>query len=590
MALSRGHTTIRAFEQIGFTPNPPLTRIFPSLSEFSNDDSSSVTLESIIQLARDQFDNLSMDILQNQLKRAQLDKPGKFSIAAAILTTSLTYYVAKNIIYRLYFHPLAKLPGPSVSWIPFLGNFPEQIREETPHFTKRLAKQYGPIFVTHGLFNRPELHVADPVLFKEVLTTHQYDFPKAPEGARFLSQVLGDSLLVAEGDEHKRQRKLLNPAFSIQSTKNLTPFVYGPMLELFKHWDAILRGSKTPVSVEVSRWMSHVTLDVIGLAAFGENFNTVKHDGDSEKVNKLSEAFRIIFDPTTPTLLIILRFVLPFTKYIPIKRNRDFLQGVRWLRQESEALVHRGIARARSGSSTSKANSRSLLSIMVDLTDDQTGNAMTPEEIREQCMTFLTAGHETTALSLSWCLWLLAQNQSIQDQLRAEVTPVFINVDLADPSTYPDLDIVDKLHVLNNVCKENSRLIPVVPITYRQSIEDLNLAGYFIPKNTYTVIPLVAIHHDKRIWGDDAEVFRPSRWDEVPASKVTPYEYLPFLAGGRKCIGYRFALAELKIILGLLLTKYQFFEKPGFEVKQTMEITLRPSPNMTLLVKSVASQ
>ncbi|KAI9323423.1 cytochrome P450 [Dichotomocladium elegans] len=513
-----------------------------------------------------------------------MDITDKYLITTAVLATGLAYYVAKNIIYRLYFHPLANLPGPPVDWIPFLGNFREILREETGAPQKKWAKQYGPVIRYYGLFNRPRIAITDPVLLKQVLTIQQYDFVKTPEGVRFLSRVLGHGILVTEGDIHKRQRKLLNPAFSLQSTKDLVPVIYEPVFELFKQWDTVFTNPNEPVAMDISRWMSYVTLDVIGLAAFGEHFKTVQYGGDSNKVSRLSQAYSTLFDPSAPAVLSVLGFIIPFFRHIPIRHNRQYKQAVQWLQKESDALVHRGIERIRSGDFKSD---RSLLSIMVNFVDDRTSKGMTPDEIRDQCMTFLAAGHETTAVSLSWCLWLLAQNQDVQDQLRAEVTPVFRDIDFADKSNYPDFDAVDKLCFLDNVCKENSRLIPAVPMTSRHSIKDTTLGKYFIPKNTITFIPIIALHHDPKIWGADAEAFRPNRWDEIPASKASPYEYMPFLAGGRKCIGYRFASIELKIILGLLLTRYQFFVKPGFEVRKKTAITMRPAPNMTLLVKPV---
>ena len=206
--------------------------------------------------------------------------------------------------------------------------------------------------------------------------------------------------------------------------------------------------------------------------------------------------------------------------------------------------------------------------------------------------------HETTAVSLSWCLWLLAQHQDIQDALRAEVTPVFENLNMDDPvfrenpfelgfdkANIPSYEDINNLHLLNNVCRETSRLIPAVPITTRFTSKDMVFKNYFIPKSTVIFLPIIASHHNKDLWGEDAEEFRPSRWDEEDASKAGPYDYLPFLAGVRSCIGYRFANLELKTILSILLMKFQFFEKPGFVPAKKQRLTLRPSPNMTLLVK-----
>ncbi|KAI9323393.1 cytochrome P450 [Dichotomocladium elegans] len=345
---------------------------------------------SLVQRGVDQLNKLLLTKIRGlMLGQLQLCGTNKSSISAAILTTGLVYFVVKNIIYRLYFHPLARLPGPPVDWIPFLGNFRELLQNDTCGPEKKWAKQYGPITRTFGLFNQPRVILNDPLLVKQVLTSQQYDFPKGRRNASFLANILGRGLLVAEGEVHKRQRKLLNPAFSLQSVKGLTSFVYDPTFELFKHWDGALAISDEPIAMEISRWMSHVTLDIIGLAAFGERFNMVKYNGDSNKVNRLSQAYATIFDPNNPQILSILEFLIPSIRSIPTERNRQYNRAVQWLREESEMLVLRGIKRVKSGDSK---NDRSLLSIMVNFVDDRTGKEMTPDELREQCMTFLAAG------------------------------------------------------------------------------------------------------------------------------------------------------------------------------------------------------
>ncbi|KAI7875577.1 cytochrome P450, partial [Lichtheimia hyalospora FSU 10163] len=514
-----------------------------------------------------------------------------------LVATSLSYAVFKYIIYNLYLHPTARIPGPSVDWIPFLGNMREIIREESgvPH--KKWLKKYGGIVVYHMLWNKPRVMVTDPNLLKEVLTLHQYDYTKTPEGSKFLTLLLGNGLLVAEGDIHRQQRKQLNPAFSLQSTRELVPVMFVPPVQLMDRWKkeyAEHKDNNGMMEMNVSEWMSHVTLDIIGLAGFGQEFLTVKHEGSTDHVNKLSWAYRHLFDPTGSNLERFLRFLIPGYRYLPTQRNLAFRKALSMLHEESSAVVQRGIERAKT---TNRQDN--LLALMINLKDDS-GNSLSVEELRNQCLTFLAAGHETTAVSLSWTLWLLAQNQEIQDALREEVTPMFANLDFThrmfqdDPfdtadHNMPSFEAINNLHLLNNVCKESARLIPVVPITSRVAIKDVTLGGHFIPKNTSIFLPLIVNHHSKDLWGEDAEKFRPSRWDESEASHAGPYDFLPFLAGGRQCIGNRFAMIELKIILGLLITNFQFFEKPGFVPRKRQELTMRPSPNMTLLVKPVVS-
>lgn len=188
--------------------------------------------------------------------------------------------------------------------------------------------------------------------------------------------------------------------------------------------------------------------------------------------------------------------------------------------------------------------------------------------------------HETTSVSLSWCLWLLAQNQKIQDELRKEVRSLF-----TDDESVPSYDEINALPLLNNVCRETLRLIPPVPVTNRITRVPVVLGSYALPKGTVVFLPLIVNHHSKEIWGDDAEEFNPYRWETDKVGNA--YQYMPFLAGGRQCIGYKFALIEMKLLLAILIKDIQYFEKPGFTVRKKQQITLRPFPNMTLWMKSI---
>ncbi|KAI7851986.1 cytochrome P450 [Circinella umbellata] len=524
-------------------------------------------------------------------------------LLSAGATGFIGYAVSKYIIYRLYLHPLNKIPGPSTGWFPLLGNFREIFSEESgiPH--KRWAEKYGGVVRYYGPWNQPRLSVTDPEMLKQILTTHVYDYTKTPQGVKFLGQILGHGLLVTEGDVHRRHRKMLNPAFSLQAIRELTPILFVPPVQLAAKWMSEIKIKQTTpdeaVEIVVSHGLSLVTLDEIGLGAFGQEFNAVRYDG-TDKVNKLSWAYQTIFDPSDQGILMFLAQIFPFLQYLPVPRRFEMEKAFKTLHNESKHIVQLGIDRANETTTKSGGFNKHLLSLMIQNSDDETGQGFTAEELRNQCLTFLAAGHETTAVSLSWCLWLLAQHQDIQDALRAEVTPLFENVNTDDPvfqdnpfelgfdkANIPSYEDINSLHLLNNVCRETSRLIPAVPLTTRYASKDMAFKNYFIPKGTIIFLPIIASHHSKDLWGEDVEKFRPSRWDEQDASKAGPYEYLPFLAGVRSCIGSRFAMIELKIILSILLTKFQFFEKRGFVPTKTQRITLRPSPNMTLLVKPV---
>lgn len=183
-------------------------------------------------------------------------------------------------------------------------------------------------------------------------------------------------------------------------------------------------------------------------------------------------------------------------------------------------------------------------------------------------------------MSLSWCLWLLAKDQKIQDELRAEVRTLF-----KEDDETPSYDDINALPLLNNVVRETLRLIPAVPTTSRVTRVPVVLGSHVIPKGTTIFLSPIVTHHSTAIWGYDAEKFNPSRWDSDKIGNA--YQYMPFLAGNRMCIGYRFANIEFKILLAILIKNIQYFEKPDFKIGKKQQITLRPTPDMRLWMKTI---
>ncbi|KAI9248114.1 cytochrome P450 [Helicostylum pulchrum] len=538
---------------------------------------------------------LVQDTIQKYIQSYVLNPTGLDPEAAKKLSIQLgvssiiVYYFFRLFVYRLYLDPINRLPGPKVGWIPFMGNLDEIIKDEsgTPH--KRWAKLYGGVVVYHGPWNVPRVSVTDHLLLKQILTTEEYDYIKTPETSDFLRRVLGNGLLVAEGTAHRHQRKMLNPAFSVNAIRSIVPLMAKPGHRLRDTWLGLVNSDKNKMhgdngeiytEIEVSTGLSMATLDVIGWA-FGQDFKALENHGTPHQ-SKLSRAYLDLFSNDS-SFMRILTFIVPVFRFLPTQRNRDVRRDLKWLDEESRALVQAGIDRAAKEKATGVSDNKpkDLLAVMVDLIDEETGEGFTAEELRHQCLTFLAAGHETTSVSLSWCLWLLAQNQQIQDDLREEVRTLF-----QDNDETPTYEEINSLPLLNNVVRETLRLIPAVPMTSRISRVATALGPYAVPAGTRIMICPIATHHSKDIWGEDAEVFNPSRW-EKSEQLGNAYQYMPFLAGGRQCIGYKFALVEFKVLLALLIRNLQYFEKPGFVVKKKQQVTLRPSPDMTLWVKSV---
>jgi cytochrome P450 len=349
---------------------------------------------------------LVQDTIQEYAQKYVLDPTGldypaarKLAIQLGV-STAFVYYFFRIIVYRLYLNPVNRLPGPKVGWLPLMGNYPEIVKEEAGVPFKRWAKTYGDIFVFHGPWNVPRVLVTDHQLIKQILTTQEYDFCKTPEASAFLRRILGNGLLVAEGATHRHQRKMLNPAFSVNSVRALVPLIAKPGHRLRDTWMKQMAQESSKVKtedgqelseVEVSTGLSMATLDVIGWA-FGQDFKSLEFAGTANQ-SKLSQAYLSIFS-NDMSFMRILSFIFPILRHLPTERNRRTKRDLKWLDQESRALVQAGIDRAAKTKASHIKNNgpKDLLATMVDLIDEETGKGFTVDELKEQCLTFLAAG------------------------------------------------------------------------------------------------------------------------------------------------------------------------------------------------------
>lgn len=316
------------------------------------------------------------------------------------VSVSFIYAVYRVFIYNLYIHPANRIPGPGVGRVAFMGNFFEIVGGEVGAVFKRWSREYGGIVNFHGQWNRPTVLVTDPNLLKQVLTSQTYDFVKTPRTSNGLRRILGNGVLVAEGNDHRYQRKMLNPAFTVSNIRAMVPLMAKPAFMLRDKWlDAIQRDEnkltaddgKQVTELEISSSLSLATLDVIGWA-FGQDFKSLEYYG-TEKQSRLSRAYLHIFSNENP-LMRILSFLIPWIQYIPTERNIKTRQNLKWLDIETRALVQAGIDRAIMEKRTGikRGGPKDLLDIMIDLKDDDTNQKFTVDEIKNQCLTFLAAG------------------------------------------------------------------------------------------------------------------------------------------------------------------------------------------------------
>ncbi|KAF0542315.1 cytochrome P450 [Gigaspora margarita] len=481
----------------------------------------------------------------------------------------ISYALYKYYIYPLYLSPLRKIPGPPPDNF-ILGHYATFLNKELGEASARLTKQYGGLIRYHGLFNQPHLLIADPELVQKIMINRSYDYPKYFIDKRIAREFLGgDGILLAEGDSHKRQRKMMNPSFAFANVKEMVPTFVQAGHKLKDIWMKQI-GNNKEERITITTVIPKITLDVIGLVGFNYEFNSTTSESE------LAHAYKALVGRNTSFLFRTVESFFPFIRKLPIPYYTDFYDSIKTIKKVSEKLI--------SEQKNSTIQGKDLLSLLVQSNEKlPVDEQLTHNELISQVMILLLAGHETTSTALSWALYFLAKNPDVQDRLRKEVVELF-----TDRDHFPTFDEIEQLKYLECVFKETLRIVPPVPGLFRTNLNDEILNGYVIPKGTPMLIAIHAIHHDPSIWGNDAEYFNPSRWlDPEIKSKITNSNFIPFSAGPKNCLGMKMAHLELKSILSVIIRNFEFKLVEGFTFKKKLIGIAKPIPGVDLLVSKI---
>ncbi|KAG0317035.1 hypothetical protein BGZ99_006542 [Dissophora globulifera] len=535
--------------------------------------------------------------LMNSVRVDPLSAVGTF---VALLSSYIFY---RTYLLPNFLSPLRHIPGPpnrskyNKYRLPFLGNFPDIIKEEAgvPH--REWIEKYGGLVRYLGIFCRERLLLADPKAIQHVFGTNSYRYHKPTRVITILGQILGKGVLLAEGDAHKKQRKMLNPAFGHKHIKEMVSIMVGPSKTLGKMWEDLVSQSENgSVEFDITTDLGRATLDIIGLAGFGYDFQALTNPN-----NELSAAYRDLFGNSS-NLVQLLRALVPMYVYVPFKHNQIRWQAIQSIDRVSVKLIadKRAQAIAEAALGSNEEEGKDLMSVLIR-GNEQVGSLedgkLNDTELKDQILTFLAAGHETTSVTVTWMLHIFSTHQDVQRRVRDELLSEIGRPSDSNAITY---DALNALPYLNACVKELLRVIPPVPTTSRVAGEDDQILGYDIPKGTEVFLSPAALHKLKSVYGDDAEDFVPERWmdpatlkddQKVKTKFVTPdmhWAYLPFLTGPRNCIGSKFALIETKVLIYYLLINLEYHPAPGFTFKKAARITWRPLPGMRLVVKSVS--
>ena len=419
-----------------------------------------------------------------------------------------------------------------------LGLLPELSRDALGLLT-RCTRDHGD-FVRVRLGLSRAVLIGHPDLVEEVLVTRNHDFRKNI-GTRRLASLLGKGLLLSEGDFWLRQRRLMQPAFHRQRIAALSDTMVDATVAMLDGWQA---GEVRDISQE----MTELTLRIVGRTLFGTDVGE-----DLARIRNSSQAMTEHFRSRLYTLMILV------PDSIPTPGNLRYGRAVRDL----ERLVYRIIGERRA----TRQRGDDLLDMLLSARDED-GRGMSDRQLRDEVMTLLLAGHDTTALALTWAWVLLAQHPAAEARLHAEI-------DAAVGRRLPNAADVARLSYVEHVVAETLRLYPTAWAIGREALRDTEIGGQPVARGTTVLMSPWVIHRDPRFY-DAPDEFRPERWSDGLTARLPRYAYVPFGAGQRVCIGSGFAQLEAALLLTTVAQRFRLeLADPTSPVEPLPVVTLR---------------
>jgi cytochrome P450 len=429
---------------------------------------------------------------------------------------------------------------------PLLGNLSELSRNWLDTLT-HYAREYGD-FVPLRLGPKRAVLVSHPTLVEDVLVTRNRAFVKSL-ALRNSRRIFGDGLVTSEGEHWLAQRRLIQPALHHQHIPAYGRAMVECTLRMLAGWRA---GETRELYADFSR----LTLEIVTQTLFGAAISA----GETADVAQAVAAALAGFDRRINSLL----FLVPDT--VPLPGHLGYLRAA----QRLDEIVYRIIERARSNS----APGDTLLELLLNCRDDD-GRPMTDRQLRDELLSLMVAGHETTALTLMWVFVLLAQHPAVE-------TTLIGAVDTALEGQPPSTESLARLQYVDWVVKETLRLYPTSWVIARESIEECSIGPFRVDPGTVMVMSQWVIHRDARFF-DDADTFRPERWLDS-AQPLPRFAYFPFGGGPRVCIGNAFAGMELVLVLATIAQQFRLTLAPDQSVEPHPSATLRPDRHLRVVL------
>lgn len=394
-------------------------------------------------------------------------------------------------------------------------------------------------FATRKLWLINEPHLVDQILVKQASSMMKDTF------VRELKNLLGEGLLTSDGDFWKRQRRLIQPAFHRDRIASYGRIMVDHTVKMLASWP------KRSEAIDLHHAMMSLTADIVTHALFG-----AQADDNGEVAWCIETVMARFADP--------LYLMVPGFSKLPLPANLKMQRAA----QRLDAIVHGFIRRRRNAKAAGDGGEQhdDLLGMLLDAQDED-GATMTDKQVRDEVLILFLAGHETTALNLSWTFHLLAQHPDVERKLHAELATVL-------GGRSPELADIPKLAYCERIIQESMRLYPPAWSLGRDTRGAFDLAGHHFEKGSWLVMNPWTLHRDPR-WFPDPLRFSPERWENGFIKTLPKCAYLPFGAGPRICIGNQFAMMEAVLLLATIAQKYELDAVPGQRVVPEPSITLR---------------
>ncbi|KAJ0257198.1 Cytochrome P450 72C1 [Hirschfeldia incana] len=424
---------------------------------------------------------------------------------------------------------------------------------------KKCFTWYGPY---------PNVIVMDPETLREIMSRHEL-FPKPKIGSH--NHVFLSGLLNHEGPNWSKHRSILNPAFRIENLKSILPAFSSSCKEMLEEWEK-LASAKGTVELDSWTYCHDLTRNMLARASFGDSYNDgIKiFEVQQEQIDLGLQAIRSVY--------------IPGSKFLPTKFNKRLRETERDMRSMFKDMIEakeKEIKRGRHADKNSDLLFSMLASNTKQIKEHGPDSGLSLDDLIDDCKAFYLAGQNVTSSLFVWTLVALSQHQEWQNKARDEISQAFDNNE-------PDFEGLSHLKVVSMILHEVLRLYSPAYFTCRVTKQEVKLEKFSLPEGVVVTIPMLLVHHDPDLWGDDVKQFKPERFvNGVASATKGRLSFLPFSSGPRTCIGQNFSMLQAKLFVAKVLQRFSVELSPSYTHAPFPAATTFPQHGAHLIIRKI---